>query len=75
MSQCNHEEADTCIVKDSLERGDQVHTVDTDVVVVLIGEFYNLQEQNPKVGSSELCSLFSYYAIPAILLFSFIMPL
>ena len=47
MSQCNHEEADTRIVKDSLERGDQVHTVDTDVVVVLIGEFYNLQEQNP----------------------------
>ena len=34
MSQCNHEEADTRIVKDSLERGDQVHTIDTDVVVV-----------------------------------------
>ena len=31
MSQCNHEEADTRIVK---ERGDQVHTVDADVVVV-----------------------------------------
>ena len=52
MSQCDHEEADTRIivhVKDSLERGDRcvmVRTVDTDVVVILIGQFYDLRTES-----------------------------
>lgn len=53
MPQCDHEEADTRIivhVKDSLERGSNsvmVRTVDTDVVALLIGHFYDLCEHNP----------------------------
>ena len=69
------EEADTRInvhVKDSLERGDRcvmVRTVDTDVVVLLIGQFYDLQEQNP---NADICvgfgigKLFRYYHINTI---------
>ena len=53
MPQCNHEEADTRIiihVQDSLQRGSNtimVCTVDTDIIVILIGHFYALREQNP----------------------------
>ena len=53
MSQCNHEEADTRIiihVQDSLQRGSNtimVRTVDTDVVVLLVGHFYSLCDQHP----------------------------
>ena len=48
MSNCNHEEADTRIavrVLHALQQGlttVQVRTVDTDVVVVLIGVFHKL---------------------------------
>ena len=55
MSQCNHEEADTRIiihVQDSLQRGSNtimVQTVDTDVVVLLVGHFYSLRDQHPQV--------------------------
>ena len=55
MSQCNHEEADTRIiihVQDSLQRGSDtimVRTVDTDVVVLLVGHFYSLRDQHPQV--------------------------
>ena len=51
MANCNHEEADTRIVihvYDALERGAKkvmVRTVDTDVVVILIGQFYNIVGQ------------------------------
>ena len=50
MSSCNHEEADTRVVvhvKHALENGAksiQVSTVDTDVVVILIGMFHNLSQ-------------------------------
>ena len=53
MPQCNHEEADTRIiirVQDSLQRGTNtimIRTVDTDIIVLLIGHFYALLEQNP----------------------------
>ena len=52
MSSCNQEEADTRIVvhvKHALENGAkciQVRTVDTDVVVVLIGVFHDLSQIN-----------------------------
>ncbi len=55
ISKCNHEEADTRIiihVKDSLQRGNNtimIRTVDTDVVVLLVGHFYSLCEQHPNV--------------------------
>ena len=51
MANCNHEEADTRIVihvYDALERGAKkvmVRTVDTNVVVILIGQFYNIVGQ------------------------------
>ena len=50
MSACNHEEADTriCVhVGDALRKGDKhilIQTVDTDVVIILIGLFHNLQQ-------------------------------
>ena len=66
---------DTCIIvhiKDSLERGDRcvmVRTVDTDVVVILIGQFYDLHKQNPNadiwVGFG-IGKLFRYYHINTI---------
>lgn len=46
---CNHEEADTRVIVHiihSLARGSRsviVRTVDTDVVVILIGKFYDLK--------------------------------
>ncbi|KXJ25043.1 hypothetical protein AC249_AIPGENE29235 [Exaiptasia diaphana] len=51
MPNCNHEEADTRLlahVADALQRGSKevsVRTVDTDVVVILIGHFYNLMRK------------------------------
>ena len=48
MGQCNHEEADTRIVvhvRHALERGAEsvlVRTVDTDVVVILVGKLRDL---------------------------------
>ena len=52
MGQCNHEEADTRIVVDvrhALEKGAEsvlVRTVDTDVVVILVGEIHDLLAYN-----------------------------
>ena len=52
MGQCNHEEADTRIVvhvRHALEGGAQtvlVRTVDTDVVVILVGKFHDLLAYN-----------------------------
>ena len=54
MPNCNHEEADTSIVvhvPHALQQGlstVQVRTVDTDVVVVLIGVFHKLLLSQPK---------------------------
>lgn len=53
MANSDHEEADTRIilhVMDSLERGSSkimVRTVDTDVVVILIGQFHNIVDRYP----------------------------
>ena len=52
MGQCNHEEADTCIVvhiRQALEIGAEsvlVRTVDTDVVVILVGKLHDLLAYN-----------------------------
>ena len=52
MGQCNHEEVDTCIVfhvRHALERGAEsvlVRTVDTDVVVILVGKLHDLLAYN-----------------------------
>lgn len=54
MGQCSHEEADTRIVvhiRHALEGGAQsilVRTVDTDVVVILIGKLHDLLGYNPQ---------------------------
>jgi len=53
MGDCNHEEADTRMVvhvMDSLEKGlnsIMIRTVDTDVIVILIGEFHTIHESYP----------------------------
>ncbi len=53
MGDCNHEEADTRMVvhvMDSLEKGFNdimIRTVDTDVIVILIGDFYTIHESYP----------------------------
>ena len=53
MLQCDHEEADTrmCIhLKDALEKGARnilIRTVDTDVVVILVGLFFTLLAEYP----------------------------
>ena len=50
MGDCNHEEADTRMVvhvMDSLEKGFNdimIRTVDTDVIVILIGEFHTIHQ-------------------------------
>ncbi len=55
MSSCDHEEADTrmCIhIKDCLEKGARVifvRTVDTDVIVIIAGLFFQLQLTYPGV--------------------------
>ena len=56
MSNCNHEEADTRIIvhlQDAIANGEAgtalIRTVDTDVVVILIGKFFNLQRINQNV--------------------------
>ena len=55
MSTCNHEEADTRIVvhiSHALEQGMKVikvRTVDTDVVTILIGAYFNLAMTQPQV--------------------------
>lgn len=52
MGQCDHEEADTRIVvhvRHALERGAEsvlVRTVDTDVVVILVGKLHDLLAYN-----------------------------
>ena len=56
MPRCNHEEADTrniVHVRDSLERRDNhimICTVDTDVMIIVIGQFHSLCEQNPNAN-------------------------
>ena len=53
MANSDHEEADTRIVLhvyDSLERGSRkimIRTVDTDVIVILIGHFYSIVDHYP----------------------------
>lgn len=53
MQACNHEEADTRIVihlQDALDNGATtclVCTVDTDVIVIIAGQFYDLLQQHP----------------------------
>ena len=53
MADSDHEEADTRIVLhviDALRRGANkmiIHTVDTDVVIILIGQFYNVIDEYP----------------------------
>ena len=54
MGQCNHEEADTRIVvhvRHALEGEAEsvlVRTVDTDVVIMLVGKFHDLVSYNPR---------------------------
>lgn len=54
MGQCNHEEADTRIVvhvRHALERGAEsilVRTVDTDVIVILVGKLHDLLAYNTR---------------------------
>lgn len=54
MPTCNHQEADTRLVfhlQDALKQGSLsclVRTVDTDVIVILIGKFYQIQKLHPK---------------------------
>ncbi len=58
MGDCNHEEADTRMVvhvMDSLEKrfNDIVIkfcTIDTNVIVILIGEFYTIHESYPSAN-------------------------
>ena len=53
MQECNHEEADTRILihlQDALDDGSTtclVRTVDTDVIVIIVGKFYDLLQQHP----------------------------
>ena len=53
MQACNHEEADTRILihlQDALDNGATtclVRTVDTDVIVIIVGKFYDLLQQYP----------------------------
>ena len=53
MQACNHEEADTRILinlQDALDNGSTTclaHTVDTDVIVIIVGKFYDLLQQHP----------------------------
>ena len=61
MLRCNHEEADTRIivhVRDSLQKSDNhdmIRTVDNDVIVILIGQFYSFCELNPR---ADICVAF-----------------
>ena len=57
MDQCNHEEADTCVLVGlhllyALQTSSlgMVHTGDTDVVVVLLCNFHNIQALNAAVS-------------------------
>ena len=53
MPECNHEEADTGMllhIQDALENGATtclVRTVDTDVIVIIVGKFHYLRDQHP----------------------------
>ena len=53
MPECNHEEADTWMLLhllDALENGATtclVCTVDTDVIVIIVGKFHYLRDQHP----------------------------
>ena len=55
MASCDHEEADTrmCIhIQDSLQKGARnilVRTVDTNVIVILAGLFFQLQSMYPEL--------------------------
>ena len=55
MMECTHEEADTRVMvhlPHASENGSanvEVRTVDTDIVVLLIGHFFNLHENNPNI--------------------------
>ncbi|CAJ1084188.1 Sodium/potassium-transporting ATPase subunit alpha [Xyrichtys novacula] len=56
MSECDHEEADTrvCVhLKDALEKGSQkvvIRTVDTDIIVILVGLLGQLTKDYPDTG-------------------------
>jgi hypothetical protein len=52
MDQCNHEEADTCILVDlfhalQISSLGMVHTGDTDVVVTILRNFHHIKALNP----------------------------
>lgn len=53
MRRCNHEEADMRIllhIKDALDKGGRtvlVHTVETDVLVIIIAQFHTLSSTWP----------------------------
>ena len=55
MMECTHEEADTRVMVHLLHASEngsanvEVRTVDTDIVVLLIGNFFNLHENNPNI--------------------------
>ena len=75
MSVCNHEEADTRItvhILDALEQGMKiikVHTVDTDIVTILVGAFFKLAMIQPQVHirvSFGMGKSFRFYSINAI---------
>lgn len=75
MADSDHEEADTRIVlhvKDSLQRGANkilIRTVDTDVVVILIGQFHSVIGQYPNAAlwvAFGTGKHFCYYSINTI---------
>jgi len=55
MPDCDHEEADTRLfvhLKDALDKGDRrvlIRTVDTDVIVIAVGVFFELQRMYPNI--------------------------
>ena len=76
MPECNHEEADTRIVvhilhaiQDNKAKSVLVRTVDTDVLVILIGKFQHLRAIQPNldlwVGFGTGCN-FSFISINTI---------
>ena len=75
MSICNHEEADTRIavhILHALEQGMKiikVRTVDTDVITILVGAYFNLTMTQPQLDTLAcLCygQMFPLYSINAV---------
>ena len=75
MADSDHEEADTRIllhVNDALQRGANkiiIRTVDTDVIIILIGQFHNIIDQYPNAAlwvAFGTGKYFRYYSINTI---------